>query len=330
MDARRRADGTFAYRYKLASGAYVALGADQRGRPLSGLHEAKRRALEIEAGPVDFDTIAGVARRYFASPMFAALAERTKRDYLDYCWPQLERRFGHMTPDALRAADVARYLRVERADAPVRANREVALLSTLFQFAIEAGEATGNPCRQVRRNKERPRTHVPEPEHIEAFVRYAEAKGESSLVVALLGLAVAFGGARRAEILAATQSAVTEAGLRLREQKTTGGKEYLIEWGPQLRAAIERALELARRRGSIYLFPNRAGVPYTEAGFKAMWSKIMADYVAAGGTRFRAHDLRAYFVTRKLEAGENPETHIDPATTRRVYDRRRTVRRGGL
>lgn len=43
---------------------------------------------------------------------------------------------------------MAQYLRIERKDTPVRANREVALLSNLINLAIERGEAEANPCRQ--------------------------------------------------------------------------------------------------------------------------------------------------------------------------------------
>jgi len=56
---------------------------------------------------------------------------------------------------------------------------------------------------------------------------------------------------------------------------------------------------------SMFVFTNRDGQPYTEQGFKVLWSKIMADWVGRD---------------------ENPETHANPATTRRIYDRRRVVK----
>ncbi len=36
--------------------------------------------------------------------------------------------------------------------------------------------------------------------------------------------------------------------------------------------------------------------------------------------------MRAYYVTVLVGRDENPETHANPATTRRVYDRRRVVK----
>jgi hypothetical protein len=52
----------------------------------------------------------------------------------------------------------------------------------------------------------------------------------------------------------------------------------------------------------------------------------MHDYAKAGGKWFTTHDLRAYYVTEKGQLGENPETHKNPATTKRVYDRTRVVK----
>lgn len=66
-----------------------------------------------------------------------------------------------MTTTDIDATHVSRYLRIERAAAPVRANREVALLSNLIGLAIDRGEAKHNPCREVRRNEEQPRTEPP-------------------------------------------------------------------------------------------------------------------------------------------------------------------------
>lgn len=59
-----------------------------------------------------------------------------------------------------------------------------------------------------------------------------------------------------------------------------------------------------------------------------MWAKIMADWLEEDPNRerFTFHDLRAYYVTLMVESERNPETHANPATTKRVYDRRRVVK----
>jgi hypothetical protein len=41
---------------------------------------------------------------------------------------------------------------------------------------------------------------------------------------------------------------------------------------------------------------------------------------------FRAHDLRALYVSEMLEQGRAPNTHQNEETMRRVYDRRRLIK----
>ncbi|KCV30448.1 hypothetical protein L490_5398 [Bordetella bronchiseptica 00-P-2796] len=45
-----------------------------------------------------------------------------------------------------------------------------------------------------------------------------------------------------------------------------------------------------------------------------------------GRERFTFHDRLAYYAHVLAGRGENPETHAHPATTRRVYDRRRVTK----
>ncbi|SDY52941.1 hypothetical protein SAMN05518669_11326 [Variovorax sp. YR634] len=90
-------------------------------------------------------------------PQWTRLDERTKSDYTEYSMKLLEV-MGKVSARVLRLADIARFLRVERAAAPVRANREVALLVNLMPVAVERGDIDVNPCKQVKRNLERPRT----------------------------------------------------------------------------------------------------------------------------------------------------------------------------
>lgn len=53
---------------------------------------------------------------------------------------------GGVSARLIRPADVARYLQVERAEAPIRANREVALLSNLMAVAVERGGIDLSPA----------------------------------------------------------------------------------------------------------------------------------------------------------------------------------------
>src|SRR5207247_5511269 len=107
--------------------------------------EAIRKVLDINGRGNERGTVGRLWKQYKESPAWQALKDRTRADYEDYSVPLLAV-FGDVHAAAVMAPDVARYLRVERADAPVRANREIALLGNLLALAIELGEATANPC----------------------------------------------------------------------------------------------------------------------------------------------------------------------------------------
>ena len=52
----------------------------------------------------------------------------------------------------------------------------------------------------------------------------------------------------------------------------------------------------------------------------------MHSYEKSGGAWFRAHDLRAMYVSMMLARNQNPETHQNEETMRRVYDRRGEIK----
>jgi integrase len=190
------------------------------------------------------------------------------------------------------------------------------------------GMANANSCHGVKRNKEKPRSRRPETREVNALTQVAKAKGVSAYMVMLIGLMVALTGRRRAEVLNLTTFALRDDGIHVvaaKVKKDEPDRMFLIAWSPLLRQLVGEALAM-KRSAHGYLFANEEGHPYTDSGLKTMWNRNMNDYVAKGGVRFTAHDLRAYYVTEKSEKGENPEMHRNPATTKRVYDRTRVVK----
>ena len=94
---------------------------------------------------------------------------------------------------------VSLYLRVYRADAPVVTNREVALLSNLFNLAVERGDIDRNPCKEVRRNKELSRTRLDEHRELEPFVAWALQQDPSAVALVSMAQFAALAGSRRIE-----------------------------------------------------------------------------------------------------------------------------------
>jgi integrase len=107
----------------------------------------------------------------------------------------------------------------------------------------------------------------------------------------------------------------------------------VVTISPALTVLLTRLRSLAKNDRLGAVFPNRDGNCYTEAGFKAMWSKLVLKALEekAIEKRFTFHDLRSYHVTQhKIQRGALPDLHANPGTTARIYDRSKEVKRQSL
>lgn len=324
METRLWSDGkTVSYRYHPIGGKPVPLGTDRRA--------AIQKVLDMNGSGSDAGTVGELWRLYQESDDWKALAEATRTDYLQ-CSIEVLKTFGKARAGLIRPTDINRYLRVERKEAPVRANREAALLSNLFNLGIARGDLDANPCKQVRRNKEQPRTEAPETADLAAFVEWLYQRGGPRKIVAQMAEFAAYGGNRRVEFLDLTWPQIDrDAGvIRVERAKQRGVVVWeKIEIGPHMAALLDRI----ERGESLYVFRNKHGNPYTARGFMANWGRWMVQAIEKKiiGRRFTFHDLRAYYVTlHRNERGALPDLHKNPATTARIYDRRKESKRGAM
>lgn len=117
-----------------------------------------------------------------------------------------------------------------------------------------------NPCKQTRRNKERPRKDAPEPETLVAFLKWArERKGQAQVLASMAEFA-ALTGNRRIEFLELhwPQISDTEARLIRGKQRDKQVVE-VISISPALAALLTRLRGLAKNDRLGAVFPNRAG-----------------------------------------------------------------------
>ena len=140
VEARKRRDGSFTYRYKHEDGTHTALGRDAPGIPGSGVATTNRKAIDIRHGQPLTGTAAALISEFFKADQFRDLAPRTQTDYQNYA-KTINRVFGGMDPRSIKPSHIARYLRIERAQAKLIANKEIAFLSSVFQFGVEIGRA---------------------------------------------------------------------------------------------------------------------------------------------------------------------------------------------
>lgn len=326
METRPRKDGLTTYRYHTVAGKAINLGTDKLA--------AVRQVLDLLGRAPDEGTVNSLWRLYQASPAWARLKDDTRRDYTQCARPLLAV-FGDMPAAQIRPADIARYLRIERAEAPVRANRENSLLSNLLNLAIERGEMDANPCKQVRRNREMPRRVEPEAGQIQALVEFAFKKGGQWPIIVMAAEFASLAGPRQIEFLGITWPFIDRTEIRIRRAKQRQGAPEIIdkvEVSPAMAELIAR-LRLARKNDCQTVFANRHGNPYTRSGFKGMWGKLMKAATAAKAItqHFTFHDLRAYYATQHKErTGDQANLHKNPATTARIYERSTEAKRRAL
>ena len=155
--------------------------------------------------------------------------------------------FGDTDPEIITPAVCARYLLVQRRTAPVRANGEMALMSNLMNVAIERGDIVANPCKQTKRNKERPRKDAPEPATLVSLLKWArERKGQAQIFASMAEFATLTGN-RRIEILELHWPQIDGTEVRLMRSKQRDNQVVeVISINPALAALLSRLRALAK------------------------------------------------------------------------------------
>lgn len=248
----------------------------------------------------------------------------------------LLRSFGKVKPEKIKPVHIYRYLDGRAAEgAPAKANKEVALLSAVFEFGRRRGRIETNPCRGIKYNKTRPKTSYVDSAARGLVMRVARERGGMYLVVALCLRVAYLTVSRPDETRSMMRQAVESDGVRVpvgKRKKGQAQKYKLIEWSPDLRAAIDEALSL-QRTASMCVFGNSDGQPYTISGFNTTLRRLMAHCekkAAEEGvafTRFTLADMRPAAVTDRVDDGDenitNATGHNSERMVKQVYDRRK-------
>lgn len=234
---------------------------------------ALREALAQVEAPETPRTVAELLAAYLQHGT-GELAAVTVREYRRIVTSRLLHHFGHMPIAALQPSHVAQYLERRKQDgAAFLGNRERAVLSSAYEYALRRGLATVNPCRGIRRNTEKPRQrYVSDQEFREAFERAPVAVQDLMAVGFLTGM-------RLTDLVALRVADLTDEGILVTESKT--GKRRLYEWSPRLRFFIERAV---KRSGGTYVLTNSRREAWLPWAVQSAWKRL------APGFRFR--DLR--------------------------------------
>lgn len=196
--------------------------------------------------------------------------------------------------EAIEPVHVRKYLRWRGKTAKTRANREKALLSSIWNFARDKGYTSlPNPCAGIKGFKEAGRDVYVEEAEYRAIWDKADPVLRDAMDLAYLT------GQRPADVLRMSVTDVRDGSLQVQQGKTKA--KLRIEVAGELAEVIERmmARKKAHKVYSTRLVVNEHGKPI---GVHALSVRFAAARKAAGveGVQFR--DLRAKAATDKADS----------------------------
>lgn len=225
-------------------------------RVSEGIRELHRRLATLTDAPPG--TLAGIFASYAESAMLE-LKPPTQKQYDYFLFGILNHTFGHLMPSEIDDGTIAQYLeKRKQAGAAVSGNRERACLSSVFEYAMRQGWARKNPCRGVRRNKERPSKVRIESADLSAALDRAPLHFARVMQFAYMT------GFRMTDVIAFRLADITPKGLRFTESKT--GKRSTMSWTPALRELVRQISEERPAVDNDRLLTNRFGKPLTQWG----------------------------------------------------------------
>lgn len=211
-------------------------------------------------------------------------AHRTQKDYIK-ALDNLCSVFGRMSIDEIRPTLVAEYLRVRGESSKVQANREIAVLSLVFNQAREWGfTERANPCAGVRKHKEMPRTRYVEDSEYQAVWNCADDVVRDAMDLAVLT------GQRQGDVLKMKVGDIRGGVLHVRQNKTQTALRIRVVG--ELEKVVERILSRQNRMGEL-LVQIGGGAVLTEDTLRKRFDKARTK----AGVDFQFRDLRAKAAT---------------------------------
>lgn len=324
---------------KLKSGelwiGYYYNGRDDAGKrkeyPLgTDLVEAKRQWAEFECKPVPTDaTLMQFVFEQYIRDILPGKAPGTQRENNDSL-RQLRTVFDSAPIDAITPQDIARYR--DARTAKVRANREITLLSHIFNMAREWGfTKRENPCRGVRKNKETARDFYADKEVWDAVRGAGCEELQDAMDLNYLT------GQRPSDVLKMREGDIKDGALQVKQGKTNKLLRIMLEHdgvASELANVIKRILTRSTRPRTTYLVALPSGEQLkrwhlrlrfdtARAAAAAGADKAGADDLAKRIRAFQFRDIRAKSASEitDLSAASSLLGHSEKEITEKVYRR---------
>jgi len=210
------------------------------------------------------------------------------------------------------------------------ANRVVALLSVMFNFAVENELRPDNPAAGMRKHREATRDVAFTDDELGRIAAAIENEREGWARTALTLMMVT--GARHREVLSAEWSEFdlddSAPTWRLPAQRMKGGKSHTYALDSETVAIIRDWRASAPFLSPRWVFPNIKGTGPKES-LQKPWARVKAE---ANLTRGVLHSFRHTFLTRLAESGasaidiRNTAGHADIATSMKYVHAAETAR----
>lgn len=248
---------------------------------------------------------------------------------------RFDRILGHMYQDSLTQKQLYTYIdnRLdERAEfkrlkkkAPSAGRHDVRFLKKVLSKGIKWGAGTVNAVISLEFDPDPPDARDVTPEEYAAVYSIASERMQIAMELADIT------GQDAQEIrLIRPKTDFTDEGILFRRGKT--GNPVIVQWTPDLRAVVDRALALKPDIPKEYLLRNEQGKAYTKDGFKSLWQKLVRKATAPGpagkppvlARRFKFKHLRKKAATDVAEQQGELEAqkllaHSDVKVTRKNY-----------
>lgn len=243
-----------------------------------------------------------VARRYVRE-VFPTKAYATRRDN-DKELANLLKVFGHVPIDVIAPMHVREYMDIRGQKAKVRANREKALLSHIYNKAREWGyTAMQNPCQGVKGFKEMGRSRYVSDAEFDLVKAHSHFMVADAMDLALLT------GQRPSDVLKFKRTDIRDGALCVTQNKT--GAMLRIEVIGELASVIDRINQRPRKAIGAYLIQDANGQPLSYCALRSRFDKARA----LAKVDFQFRDIRAKAATdtgdlahsQKLLAHKNRE-----------------------
>jgi integrase len=301
---RRKSNHNLPPRVVLNHGAYYFIHKSGKWEKLGRIGEEaemRRKWALLEDPAGESNTTTALINEYLVkvAPKKAARTFEDNKKEAEY----LMAFFGQMMPESILPLHVGSYLDIRaEAGAPVRANREKALLSHVFTWAMRqekwGSRITFNPCRGVRRNPEKKRERMIEDAEYSAV--YDLATKSVQILMDLI-----YRTCQRPEDLIiagpANIKTVEHEGaqtrvLRIKQLKT--GKMVEIIVTPEIEDIFKRAA--SDKIAGMTFVHDRKGQPYTYDGLAAMFRRYVKK---AGLSDFGMYDIKGKGATDMYRGG---------------------------